>query len=140
MDGPVAPRSVNQNIPWGYNSAATYYSSRESIIFCLIQHSRAQVFNPGKKSFMGRNLFCKELDFFISVCLAFISEQLKKFNFIWYTKVGFLIWITIWFLVEFLFIFFRNYKILSVLNNYMYLATEVNTKSYQKQNLVNSVN
>lgn len=48
----------------------------------LIQHSRAQVFNPGKKSFMGRNLFCKELDFFISVCLAFISKQLKKFNFI----------------------------------------------------------
>lgn len=44
----------------------------------LIQHSRAQVFNPGKKSFMGRNLFCKELDFFISVCLAFISEQLIK--------------------------------------------------------------
>lgn len=79
--GPVAPRSVNQNIPWGYNSAATQYSSREYNIL-LIQHSRAQVFNPGKKSFMGRNLFCKELDFFISVCLAFISEQLKKFNFI----------------------------------------------------------
>lgn len=48
----------------------------------LIQHSRAQVFKPSKKSFMGRNLFCKELDFFISVCLAFISEQLKKFTFI----------------------------------------------------------
>lgn len=44
----------------------------------LIQHSRAQVFNH----LWEEIYFVRSQIFFISVCLAFISEQLKKFNFI----------------------------------------------------------
>lgn len=57
--------------PLGLQFCSYIVSFQREYNILLIQHSRAQVFKPSKKSFMERNLFCKELDFFY-LCLPCI--------------------------------------------------------------------